>query len=188
MRLRLGIVLASAWLAGSIAIWVVASENFRKVDAVLSPGYRAELAALVAPRSLAEERPILRFLASELNRSLFRVWGRSELVLAVLLGLVLLGEPGLGVAPKLLAVLLALTSGLLALWLAPALQRLGPPLDFVPRPLPAEWLAPHAAFLRAHGVFMAIDLGKVVLLGALLVLLLRARSGSRYGEALGPAG
>ena len=48
--------------------------------------------------------------------------------------------------------------------IAPAVARLGPPLDFVPRPPPPAWEDHLATFMRWHAAYMALDLVKVVLL------------------------
>ena len=59
--------LMGAWLMGTAFLWVVATENFRRVDAVLD-GPRPEFHQRLEPLPAGEARVVLRFLASELNR------------------------------------------------------------------------------------------------------------------------
>ena len=184
MRVRLLIVVLSSWVALSAAMWAVAAGNFRTVERVLAPGYRAELVTALAPRSLEAERPVLRWLASELNRRFFRGWAGGQLALVVVLAVLLVGGGGgaRGVprTAKLLAGSGAAAALVLALVLTPAIRRLGPPLDFVPRPFPAEWREASRHFMRIHGAYMALDLLKVGLIaGALVVLLRRGDDPSR---------
>src|SRR5262245_19236850 len=111
MRVRLALLLVGSWIGTSAAMWVVASTNFATVDRVLEPGYRPELAERLAPRTVAEERPVLRFLAAELNRRFFRWWGTAQLALAVAL-LALVGT-GAGSGARVLAALVAVASAVL---------------------------------------------------------------------------
>ena len=59
--------LMGAWLMGTVSLWVIATENFRRVDAVLSSPH-SEFHQRLEPLPAGEARVVLRFLASELNR------------------------------------------------------------------------------------------------------------------------
>ncbi len=183
LRVKLALVLVAAWIALSIGSAVAASVNFHTVDRVLVTGYRAELAARTPP----PDRTVLRYLASEINRRLFRGWAVAQVVLVVAALLLVLPVPAVGAAAK--ATLAAASAAALAnaLALTPRLLRAGPPLDFVARPFTAEWEPVHRAFMRLHGAYMAVDLVKLALLVATLVLLVRVRERSRWAES-GPAG
>ena len=74
--------LMGAWLMGTALLWVVATENFRRVDAVLS-GSNSEFHRQLEPLTPGEARLALRFLASELNRFYFTAWGGFQLVLVL---------------------------------------------------------------------------------------------------------
>jgi hypothetical protein len=185
VRSRFALLLLGAWLGLSIATWPVASGNFRAVDRVLEPGYRPEFAERIAPRSPAEERPVLRFVASEINRRLFRWWGWAQVAIAVALAALVARDTSIGVGTKVLLSCSGLLALLLGAALTPLLGRLGPPLDFIPRPVPPEWEAAHRSFRRLHGAFMALDLLKVVLVGWASVRLAREHEWARYGD-IGP--
>jgi hypothetical protein len=177
---RLVLVLLGAWIAGSILVTLVANSNFRTVDRLLAPEYRPEFAVRVAARGAAEERIDLRYLAGELNRRLFRAWSWAQVALGIATVGLLLGAAATSAAGRVLAAAATALSLVLALWLTPALLRLGPPLDFIPRPVPPAWQDAHHAFMRLHGLYFAADLAKLVLLVAALVLLLRFRDRPRF--------
>lgn len=65
--------LMGAWLMGTAFLWLVATENFRRVDAVLSSPH-PEFHQRVEPLPAGEARQVLRFLASELNRLVSVPW------------------------------------------------------------------------------------------------------------------
>lgn len=67
------LALMGAWLMGTVFLWVVATENFRRVDAVLS-GPNKEFHQRLEPLPAGEARLALRFLASELNRIVSTPW------------------------------------------------------------------------------------------------------------------
>lgn len=166
---RLLVFVLGAWLATAVFMGVVATANFKTVDAILAPGYRAELESRIAPRTAAEERPILRYLASELNRRFFRWTAWTELLLAALA--LALSWPRSG--RRYVALALTFVTLVLVFYLMPAILTGGPPLDFVPRPFPPEWAAAGASFFRFHGIYMAVALAKLVLLVALTAMALR---------------
>lgn len=178
-RASLATLIVGLWLGLSVAMWVVATTNFRTVDELLEPGYRAEFSERLAPRTAAEERPLLRFLASELNRRFFLWFGVAELLLAAALLAALWRQRRAGGSLRRawsLALATAALTAVLALGLGPAIGKLGPPLDFVPRPIPAEMPAEQAAytrFMRLHHAFTALDLVRVLLLAGIAVAVLR---------------
>src|SRR5205809_7840385 len=114
MRTKLALVLLSAWITLTVGMAAVAAGNFRTVDRVLEPGYRPELLSRLAPRTPAEERPLLRYLASELNRRFFRWSGWTQLALAAALLVVVLPDPVAGGAVKLASALAAAIAGALS--------------------------------------------------------------------------
>ena len=67
------LALMGAWLMGTASLWVVATENFHRVDAVLS-GSNKEFHQRLEPLPAGESRLVLRFLASELNRTVSVPW------------------------------------------------------------------------------------------------------------------
>lgn len=157
--------LMGAWLMGTAFLWVVATENFRRVDAVLN-GPHPEFHQKLEPLPAGEARQVLRFLASELNRFYFTTWGWSQLILG---GVIVVLSWRLGADRLDLGLLGAMwvVSVLLAIGVTPSLIEIGRQVDFMPRsPAPPQM----QAFWRYHLAYTVTDLLKF---GAGLFWLLR---------------
>jgi hypothetical protein len=154
------LVLLGAWLGMLVASWVVATVNFRTVDRVLGPGVRPEAAERLSPVAPENRRLLLRHMASEINRWMFRWWSLAQIALAAVLLAALWssgGTPRLAVGAASVLVLAQ------ALVLAPAIVELGRSLDFVPRPLPPD---PGHRFGVLHAAYVGSDFAKAALLVA----------------------
>src|SRR6185295_3353750 len=131
---RLLLVASGFWLGLLTASWVMATLSFRSVDRVLGPEARPILAGRLAGLPEAERRVVLRHLASEINRGMFRTWAVAQLVL----GALALGAAWRGAGPPRLLIGAAFLLVLIQLAvLTPAIATTGRSIDFVPRPLPA---------------------------------------------------
>src|SRR5438034_3190473 len=139
------------WLGLLAASWAMASASFRAVDRLLGPEARPELQARLAPLSPSDRRTILRHVAAESNRWMFRTWTLAEMLLGALL---VAASWRLGAVPRALALAAAAVLAQ-ALGLAPAIAQLGRTLDFVPRPLPP---ADGRRFGLLHAGYMLADL------------------------------
>ena len=167
---RLASFLLGAWLAGSFLMLWIATESLGVVDdAMSSPPIAA--AKLVRTIGKDNARALLRYSAGEQNRFLFEGWELAQMALAVALILVLL----LGLNSRLLA---GLTAGMLLLVLfahfrvTADLAWLGKNIEFVP------WSAESSErdqFWRQHAVYSAIETIKLLLGGAVGVLLFTMR-------------
>ena len=157
--------LMGAWLMGTVSMWVVATENFRRVDAVLSSPH-SEFHQRLEPLPAGEARLVLRFLASELNRFYFTTWGGFQLVLG---GVILILSWRLAAGRFDLGLLGAiwLLAAILTLWITPSLIEIGRQVDFIPRSPPPPQMD---AFWRFHLAYTVTDLVKF---GAGLFWLLR---------------
>ena len=169
---RFATLLLGAWLAGCVFMDMVATQNFRSVDRLLAapPPQIAERIQAMGGRDLA--RAFLRYQASELNRSYFDNWERTQIALGVVLFLVLLfGSP-----PNRLMLLLTLLMLALVLvmhfYLTPEITRLGRVIDFVSPGTPSP---DRARFWTFHGAYSACELVKFGLGTVLAVLLVRRR-------------
>lgn len=157
--------LMGAWLMGTAFLWVVATENFRRVDAVLS-GSNKEFHQKLEPLPAGEARLALRFLASELNRFYFTAWGWSQLVLG---GVILVLSWRLAADRFDLGLLGAMwvVAAILTIWVTPSLTEIGRQIDFIPRSPPPPQME---TFWRHHLAYTSTDLVKF---GAGLFWLLR---------------
>ncbi len=158
MRMLVAAVLG-AWLMGNVALAVVATQNFRAVDRVLRTAAEpSELARRLERLSAVEARELLRYLASEMNRFYFRIWGWSQLLLALLTlgGLWMGGVQDHWVRASVVAMLALVLVAVL--FLTPEITALGRRLDFAPRnPPPPEF----ARFWRLHTLYTLLDLAKM---------------------------
>jgi len=152
------IALLAGWIAGTLILAGVATQNFRTIDRLLS-GPTPEFSRAIAPLGNDEARVVLRHLSSELNRLYFRAWGLIQLllggaILAGALGLRPLDRTGVTGAAAILALVVAL---LVLNWL---IVPLGRGLDFLPRNPPPPALA---RFGRLHLAYTSLDFLKLIL-------------------------
>ena len=164
---RAAALTAGIWLGLLVASWLVATASFRTADRVAGPEARPEVAARLVQVRSEDRRLVLRHLASEINRSMFRIWSGVQAGLGLLLAALAwrLGGAARGLAMA--ALLLGLVQ---ALGLAGPIASLGRSLDFLPRPLPPEL---GRRFGVLHGAYVLLDLAKALALIALSALLLR---------------
>jgi hypothetical protein len=158
---RLLLLVAGFWLGMLAASWVMATVNFRTVDRVLGPGLRPEMAARLEPIPAPDRRVVLRHLASEINRWMFRGWAVAQLALgAVVLGAAwrLPGSPRWLAAAAVILVVLQLAV------LTPAIAAAGRSIDFLPRPLPPE---AGRRFGILHAAYVGADFAKAILVALL---------------------
>jgi hypothetical protein len=190
MKQRWALVVMGAWLMGSVAMSVVATENFYTVDRLLAASSNGRFSSMVQTLGPAASRELLRYLSSELNRLYFQMWNVAQLVLGGLaLWLVFSSvtrvprdaAPGprtdsSGFAVKGIVAMLA-TVVLMLVYLTPAIVSLGRELDFVPRdPAPPGM----SRFWVLHAAYTSLEMIK--LLVGILVAFWIARSSSRQEE------
>jgi hypothetical protein len=160
------IVLVSAWVALTLFMWFAATRSFGTVDRILAKP-PAELEAAVKPLGNEQRREVLRFAASEINRTLFKAYSATEILLGVIVFLLLLRQSPRDTMGMVLAgVMLGLVL-ILAFIIQPQIVSLGRQIDFLPRH-PAPAVMPR--FWMLHGAFTGLD-GVKLLTG--LVLLIR---------------
>jgi hypothetical protein len=179
-RRHWALVILGAWIAGSICMSVVATENFYTIDRLLGSRANAAFGAAVDRLGAVEARDLLRYLSSELNRLYFQLWNGAQIVLGVLALWLLststarpLGRDKRakwGIAAMLAIVVLMLV------YLTPAIVTLGRSLDFVPRdPAPPGM----SRFWILHAAYTSLEMLKLVI--ALLVAISLAK---QRGERL----
>lgn len=148
-----GIAILGVWLGWTLFMWFAATRSFRTVDRVLTAS-RPEFQQAVQPLGHDQARVVLRYLASEINRTYFRFYGWAQILLGLLL-LLLLGwqAPRDTVAVSLAGVMLGLVLTL-TFAIQPEIVALGRSIDFVPRN-PAPPVMPR--FWMLHGAFTGLD-------------------------------
>jgi hypothetical protein len=157
MTQRWAMFVLGMWIAGSLAMLVVATQNFRTVDRALSASTNATFASHVKTIGQPLARELLRYLSSELNRLYFRLWNLLQLVLGLVALWLVWGSSATarwGVI-AMLAVVAVMT-----FWLQPEITTLGRSLDFVPREPPPPGLS---RFWVLHGIYTVLELIKLLI-------------------------
>jgi hypothetical protein len=144
--------LLGGWIAGSLFMILVATQNFRSVDRLLSAP--AGASAQIERLGHDEARTFLRYQVSEQNRWYFETWEKIQLGLGAILLMVTLrqGRIAVALAAAMFALLLAQR-----FWITPEIVRIGRLIDFAPQ-------APERqTFWMFHGAYSAVELAKLAL-------------------------
>jgi hypothetical protein len=161
MKRSWALVAMGAWLAGTICMSVIATENFYTIDRLLAgspnPAFRAAVPQLGQPLA----RDLLRYLSSELNRLYFQLWNIAQLAIgAVVLWLIARDRAPDRVRWAVVAMLSTVV--LMLVWLTPAIVSLGRSLDFVPRdPAPPGM----RQFWVLHAAYTSLEMIKLLVGG-----------------------
>jgi hypothetical protein len=175
-RRHWALVILGAWIAGSICMSVVATENFYTIDRLLGSRANAAFGAAVDRLGAVEARDLLRYLSSELNRLYFQLWNGAQIVLGVLALWLLSGSTArpLGrdkTAKWGIAAMLAIVV-LMLVYLTPAIVTLGRSLDFVPRdPAPPGM----SRFWILHAAYTSLEMLKLVIAFLVAISLAKQR-------------
>jgi hypothetical protein len=169
----LAIAVLSLWLGCTLFMWLAATRSFRTVDRVLNDP-NPEFIKAVQPLEPGLARVVLRHLASEINRTLFGVYGWAQILLAVLLVSLLWRQTprdttGFAVCWAMLGLAVLLT-----FFVQPEIVSIGRSLDFIPRHPPPPLMR---RFWMLHGAFTGLD-GIKWLAGAALLVRWLAASGT----------
>ena len=172
MKRQWALVAIGAWLAGTVCMSIVATENFYTIDRLLTDSQNAAFTSTVQRLGHPLAREFLRYLSSELNRLYFQMWNVAQVVLGITTLWLIAGadkdERGsLRPATRGVIVMLFIVVVMLG-YLTPAIVSLGRSLDFVPRdPAPPGmrrfWIL-HAAYTSLEmikllvGAFVAVKL------------------------------
>lgn len=159
------------WLAGSVFVAVVATQNFYTIDRLLeaqpNPAFNASVEKLGRPQA----REFLRYLSSELNRLYFQYWNLGQLVIGILVLWLVVKIPEAKKAKwgvvAMLGIVLFLTVAI-----TPKMLSIGRSIDFVPREPPPPGLR---TFGLLHATYSMLD-GVEFILGVLVTLWLQKTS------------
>ena len=161
----LSVAVLSLWVGWTLFMWFAATRSFRTVDAVLkSPPsqFRSDVQGMKPEQT----REVLRYLASEINRTYFRAYGWGQIVLGTALLLLLAWKtPRNGLDPAIAAVMLFIVI-ILTMGVMPQIISLGRSIDFVPRTPPPPG---YQRFWKLHMMFTGMDGAK--LLGGIVLLI-----------------
>lgn len=160
-------ILMGAWLALTPFMWFAATRTFRSVDRVLEtndPDFQAAIKPIHSQSSGDSIRPVLRHLASEINRSLFAGYSAAQIALGMAVVLLLFrSSPRDKIAVALTSAMLALVL-LLAGFVQPQIVALGRQIDFgsPPADVVHRFWTFHVMFTVLDSVKLILGLGVVV--------------------------
>jgi hypothetical protein len=167
---RLGVVaLTSIWMAGTILVAIVATQNFWTIDRLLQSSPNESFRHAVETVGHEQVREVLRYLSSELNRLYFQYWNLVQIAIGIL-ALWLNGKAPANSKVKwaivsMLGVVLVMTA-----WITPQMVSVGRRLDFVPRdPVPPEL----RTFGLLHAAYTLMDVVVLILGMAAIVWLVK---------------
>lgn len=172
-------ILLGAWLAGTLMMAFVATQNFASVDRILEAPSRPA-AKIIDSIGREPARMLLRYLAAEENRYFFEYWEDAQMLLAVVIALLLIVDARtrlMAAVPLLMLLLLAL----LHYKITPEIIWLGRSIDFVPSILPSTQRDQFWSMHRLYGVIEAAKLLLGLFLAVYLVAL-KSRGRSRRRE------
>jgi hypothetical protein len=176
------LVVLGAWIMGSIASSVVATENFYTIDRLLAGSTNAQFANTVHALGQPQARDLLRYLSSELNRLYFQMWNVAQLPLGALALWLIASARGSRVdarAAWVVASMLAAVVVMLA-WLMPEIVSLGRSLDFVPRDPPPAGMQ---RFWMLHAAYTTLEMLKLAAAALTAFWLATAPPSSRAAAA-----
>jgi len=168
-RVRWATFLLGAWMAGSIAMATVATQNFATVDRLLTSSPSAPFREYVGQLQAPHGREVLRYLSSELNRLYFQRWNEAQLVLGLLCVGLLSGDHRVSRARLVVLGMLAIVVSM-TVWLAPSITELGRVIDFMPRTPPPPEVARFGLF---HAAYSSLEIVKLLMGMALAITLIR---------------
>ena len=161
----LAVAILSAWIMSTLCMWFAATRSFATVESVLK---RSEppLVETTKPLGEASTRVVLRYMASEINRTLFWGYGALQIALGAILFLLLWWQkPRHAVDVGVVAAMLAL-SVILTLVITPLLVSIGRGIDFLPRnpppPVMPRFWALHGSFTGLDGVKLLAGIGLLI--------------------------
>ena len=151
------ILCMGAWLMGTVAMAVVATQNFFLIDRLLNAQPHAKFNADVEKLGHDDARALLYYYSSELNRLYFQYWNVAQLAIGILaLWLVVkipeAAKPKWGIV-AMLGIVLFLT-----VLITPRIVSVGREIDFIPRVPPPPGLRTFGLLHAAYTVFDGIEL------------------------------
>ena len=143
----------AVWLTGTVAMAVVATENFYTIDRLLDAKANPVFADDVEKFGYDATRELLRYLSSELNRLYFQYWNLAQLAVGILALWLVVRVPSAEREKWSIVGMLAIAL-FLAFVITPHILSVGRSIDFVPRDPPPAGLR---AFGLLHATYTVLD-------------------------------
>ena len=161
----LAVAILGAWIMSTLCMWFAATRSFATVERIMEGG-RPQFVEITKPLGEVSTRMVIRHMASEINRTLFRGYGALQIGFGALLFLLVLRQtPRHTLDISLVATMLTL-SLILTLVLTPLITSVGRSIDFLPRNppppvMPRFWML-HGAYTSLDGIKLLAGIGLLI--------------------------
>jgi len=159
----------AVWLTGTVAMAIVATENFYRIDHIIGAQSNPVFASYIEKLGRDAIHDVMYYYSSELNRLYFQFWNVIQLVVGVLTLWLVVKVPGSRRAKWEVVAMLGIAL-FLTILITPRIVSVGRSLDFVPRVPPPDGLR---TFGLLHATYTVLD-GIQLILGVLVTLSLVA--------------
>jgi len=159
----------AVWLTGTVAMAIVATENFYRIDHIIGAQSNPVFASYIEKLGRDAIHDVMYYYSSELNRLYFQFWNVIQLVVGVLTLWLIVKVPGSRRAKWEVVAMLGIAL-FLTILVTPRIVSVGRSLDFVPRVPPPDGLR---TFGLLHATYTVLD-GIQLILGVLVTLSLVA--------------
>ena len=153
------------WLTGTVAMAIVATENFFRIDPLLDARPNPAFAADIEKFGRGAIHDLMYYYSSELNRLYFQFWNVAQLAIGILTLWWIVKIPGAERAKWEVVAMLGIVLFLTVL-ITPRIVSVGRSLDFVPRTPPPDGLRTFGLLHATYTVFDGIQL----ILGVMVTL------------------
>jgi hypothetical protein len=151
---RFATFLIGGWIAGSLFMVMVATQNFHAVDRLLAAPAPEAAQRIETLGGRDAARMFLRYHSSELNRFYFATWERVQIGLGLLL-LLMLSRGNL--VDRLLCVFMLAIVLAGRWWLTPEIIQVGRAIDWIPQ---AASDPQRDYFWKLHSIYSACEVAK----------------------------
>ena len=159
----------AVWLTGTVAMAIVATENFYRIDHIIGAQSNPVFVSYIEKLGRDAIHDVMYYYSSELNRLYFQFWNVIQLVVGVLTLWLVVKVPGSRRAKWEVVAMLGIAL-FLTILITPRIVSVGRSLDFVPRVPPPDGLR---TFGLLHATYTVLD-GIQLILGVLVTLSLVA--------------
>lgn len=157
------IVCMAVWLTGTVAMAIVATENFYRIDPIIEAQQNPAFAADNEKLGRDAIHEVMYYYSSELNRLYFQWWNLAQFAVGILALWLIVKMPGTARAKWEVVAMLGIVLFLTVL-ITPRIVSVGRSLDFVPRVPPPEGLR---TFGLLHATYTVLD-GILLILGVMV--------------------
>lgn len=155
----------AVWLTGTVAMAIVATENFYRIDSIIDAQPNPAFASDIEKLGRDAIHDVMYYYSSELNRLYFQWWNLAQLAVGILALWLIVRVPGTERAKWEVVAMLGIVLFLTVL-ITPRIVTVGRSLDFVPRVPPPDGLR---TFGLLHATYTVFD-GILLILGVMVTL------------------